>query len=333
MREAKPFWKASHQCWYVKIKGVQTRLDPDEKIAHKMWHQLQGRTRATGADTLLLELISEFLAMDKRKSATSTHEWYKSHLKSFHEHVGRIKAMDLKPIDVERWLAKRYPDTNNGSTLHQAMRPIVRVMNWAAGAGLIAHNPLKSMKKPRPTTRDVDLTPEQYEVLLAAIEGDTLRDIVEVMWNTGCRPQEARVVEAKNVGDRCWSWPKSAPGKFSGRTVLLNERAWEITQRLQAQYPTGPLFRNRLGNGWTKDAFAKRLRQLSAEVGVRVVPYSLRVGFATNSVVRGTDVLSLATLMGHTDLRMLNKVYAKVHKRSDHLRNILDQVTKQPPAA
>lgn len=333
MREAKPFWKASHQCWYVKIKGKQTRLDPDEKTAHKIWHQLQGRTRVTGADTLLIELIREFLEMDKRENATSTHKWYQSHLESFHKHVGKIKAVDLKPVHVERWVRERYPNTTNGSTIHAAMRPIVRVMNWADGNGLIDKNPLKKMKKPRPTTRDVDLTQDQYDVLLTAIHGDTLRDIVEVMWNTGCRPQEARLVEARNVGDRCWSWPLSAKGKFSGRTVLLNERAWEITQRLTEEHPTGPLFRNRLGNGWTKDALAKRMRALSAEVGVRVIPYSLRIGFATNCVLNGAENILVSNLMGHKDTRMLSKVYAKLHKRSEHMRKVLDQVTQRPPAA
>jgi len=327
MRESKPHWKASHRCWYVNINGKQARLDPDEQTAIKMWHKLRATPDRVAADPWLIDLIQEFLDTTKRERAAGTYEWYKLHLKHFHGYVGKIKASALKPIHVERWLRERYPGTINGSTIHGSMRPIVRVMNWATANRLIAVNPLSGMKKPKPTTRDVDLTPEQYALLLASIKSGPLRDIVEVMWNTGCRPQEARVVEAKNVGDRCWTWPKTAPGKLSGRLVLLNASAWEITQRLMAEHPTGTLFRNNRGKAWTRSSLGKRVRELSPQVGVRVVPGSLRIGFATNSVVQGADVLSLAQLMGHVDLRMLNKVYAKVHKRSDHLRKVLDQVT------
>jgi len=326
MREAKPFWKSSHQCFYVKVNGKQTRLDPDEKRAHEIWHELKAGTRELGPDAKLIEVISEFLAYAKKYNAESTWDWYRRHLKSFHTYIGPVKVQQLKPLHVERWVEATY-QTTNPNTLNNVMRPIVRCLNWAAKSGRITSSPLAGMVKPRPTSRDVDLTEDQYDRLLAAIKDQPLLDVVSTMWHTGCRPTEVRRVTAAEVGDRCWQWPLNAPGKFAGRVVLLNDHAWALTQRLAAANPTGPLYRNRRKNGWTKDALCTRLNRLGVQLGFRLVPGSLRIGFATNAIVAGVDLISLSELMGHSDLRMLKQVYAKINKRSDHLRKVLEHVT------
>lgn len=48
--------------------------------------------------------------------------------------------------------------------------------------------------------------------------------------------------------------------------------------------------------------------------------------------MKGVDLITLAKLMGHKDLRMLEKVYSKVHKRGDHLREALRKATDEEAA-
>src|SRR5438045_2576293 len=39
-RFPKPFFKKSHQAWYVQLDGRQVRLGPDEAEAHRRYHAL-----------------------------------------------------------------------------------------------------------------------------------------------------------------------------------------------------------------------------------------------------------------------------------------------------
>jgi site-specific recombinase XerD len=80
------------------------------------------------------------------------------------------------------------------------------------------------------------------------------------------------------------------------------------------------LFRTSLGRPWTRHALGDRLYQDGKKLGFRVCPYAVRHTFATDAIIRGVDLQTIATLMGHVDLKMLSRIYQHIRKRSDHLR-------------
>jgi integrase len=247
---------------------------------------------------------------------------------------------NLKPLHVTRWVDKHWPVkaiTKAGKTItpaasdntrEGAIRAVKRGFNWAEKQGVLSKNPVKAVQKPKATPRDVYLWPEQYDQLLILIKDQCFRDVVEVLRHTGCRPQELRLVEARwfNREDRCWEFPKKGvPQKLRGRVVMLDDTAFEICQRIALKYPEGPMFRNRRGQPWKKDALVCRCRRLRPKVGFYVCPYAIRHTFATDAILRDVDLVSIAKLMGHADLRMLSTIYEHVEKRTDHLRKELNQ--------
>jgi integrase len=46
--------------------------------------------------------------------------------------------------------------------------------------------------------------------------------------------------------------------------------------------------------------------------------YGIRHLFATSAIKQGVDLISLADALGHTDLKMLSKVYSHVHLDEAH---------------
>jgi integrase len=57
---------------------------------------------------------------------------------------------------------------------------------------------------------DAYLMPDQWEQLVACVKpGDPFHDVITVMKETGCRPQEIRRVEARHLDrkDKCWVFP------------------------------------------------------------------------------------------------------------------------------
>jgi site-specific recombinase XerD len=49
----------------------------------------------------------------------------------------------------------------------------------------------------------------------------------------------------------------------------------------------------------------------------------VRHTFATEKIAQGIDLVTIATLMGHVDLKMLMRVYQHIRRRGDHLRKAL----------
>ena len=96
---------------------------------------------------------------------------------------------------------------------------------------------------------------------------------------------------------------------------------------LRLKHPDGPLFRTRRDTPWTQRALGSRLYRLSCKLGFHVCPYAVRHTFATDAIIRGVDLQTIATLMGHVDLKMLSRIYQHLRRRSDHLRAGLRKAT------
>jgi site-specific recombinase XerD len=77
---------------------------------------------------------------------------------------------------------------------------------------------------------------------------------------------------------------------------------------------------------------AARFKRLAAQVKFPVTAYALRHAFATDKILEGVDLVTIATLMGHRDLKMLQKHYQNVKNRSEHLRKAVRKKDDQEAA-
>jgi site-specific recombinase XerD len=332
MKQPKPFWKESHKCWYVQLRGKQHRLDPDREEAWKLYHQLMAGEMPVGSDRRVIVLIDQFLRWSQTNHAPDTFRFYRIYNQSFGKFIpARLKLQDLKPYHLTRWVDAEWPPGSaSPNTRHGAIRAVQRAFSWAKKQGLIQVNPIEYVEKPKPCPRDVYLWPEQYEKVLSMIQDEPFRDVVEILRHTGARPQEVRIMEARWLDreNRCWQFPRErSKGKRKARVVLLNDRAFEISCRNAATHPQGAMFRNSRGEPWKKKALVDRCRRLRARLDFYVTPYAIRHTFATDAILRGVDLVTIAQLMGHVDLRMLSEIYQHVEKHSEHLRAGLEKAT------
>src|SRR5439155_27208329 len=106
---------------------------------------------------------------------------------------------------------------------------------------------------------------------------------------------------------------EEAKGKRYPRTIYFpTDRSIESVKRLCDALPSGPLFRNRLGNKWTGNAVKCRLEDLDQVLGRRITHYALRHAFVTRKLVAGVDSHVLSKLTGHRDSKMIDAVYSHV---------------------
>lgn len=324
----KPYFRKSRDRWYVQFNGRDVNLGKDRAEAMKKWHAMMAGQHTPKARMTVKKLALEFLTWTKANKAVSTYKWYRHFLKSFCRHHPGLMVADLKPMHVARWLdATKYID-NTGNC---AVRCVSRCFNWAAEMGVIPENPIKGIKRPSAQGRECNLTDAQWDKVVESCS-DEFRDYLIVLRETGCRPQEIRAVEARHVVRDGWTWTfpvSESKGKRRARVVVLNEQARAITQRLMLKYPSGPLFRNTNGKPWTKSSINCRFRRLSKRLGFRVFAYMARHLFCTSALMNGVEVATVATLMGHSDLKMVWQIYNKLRLQAGHLKSAAELATKR----
>src|SRR2546430_8025005 len=115
--------------------------------------------------------------------------------------------------------------------------------------------------------------------------------------------------------------PDEAKGKKRWRRILLEGRSLEIIERLVLERPEGPLFVNEDGTPWNRHTIGHRFGRLKKHLGVRFCAYAIRHGFCQRMLEEGTDLLSVAELMGHTNGQMVATVYSHMNKADGHLRD------------
>ena len=339
MRQPKPYFKTSHNAWYANIgpKSRPIRLAKQEEGEQAAWdkyHELMAGRQPVNSDTRAAEILDIFLDYHAKNSARATYQFYFPSINSFAHYIGpKLRLADLKPHHVYDWIERNHRTykRNNKPTSdnyrHNLIRAVKAAFRWAEEREHIDRSPVRNVKLPPTRPRDVYLMPEQWDKLVAEVskapDKGCLLDILVALKETGCRPQEARQVEARHFNDNeaCWVFPiDESKGGRERRVVLLTDRVTAICQQLAIKNPEGPMFRNSIGNPWTRRALSNRLYRLSKKLDFHVCPYAVRHTFATDAIIRGVDLQTIATLMGHVDLKMLNRIYQHIHKRSDHLR-------------
>lgn len=339
-RFRKPFFRADRGLWYVQLNGRQINLGAEKDAAFAAYHQMMGgRSPAVPAPSaapvaaaasqqrLLVVVIDEFLDWCEKHRAPDTYRWYKDRLNEFCQSIpAELLIGELRPFHVQKWV-DGYEGISSG-TKRNHCRAVIRAMNWAEEQGYVDRSPLAHFKKPRGGRREQVLSAEEYAKLLAAVRDQNFKDLIAVTWECGPRPQETLRVEARHVdlANRRWVFPASeAKGGRLPRVVYLTDAALEVTKRLVAEHPQGPIFRNTDGLPWTPDATNCRFQYLKKKLKVKYSLYALRHSFATRAIQRGVDSLTVAHLLGHSDPSMLAKHYAHLSQSPEFLSG---QVTR-----
>lgn len=330
MRRPGIWFRESADAWYTTIGGKQRKLADGRKARSEAKQKLEdllsreGRGPApTCREVFNLFLDSVELAVSRGERSQHTYDGYERHLASASDAFGSTNAGDLKPLHVSRWI----DGTTWGPTTRKAAITAVRgALNWAKRQGHLESNPIADIERPRAKRREAILTEEQADRVIMAIPDPEFRDLVVVLRETGARPGELAGLTAERVdvaAGRC-----RVVDKIRHRTgerlrdVYLTPTPLEIVARLAREHPDGPIFRNERGNPWSRHAMAQRCARLRKRLGMgpELSCYSLRHLYITSALERGVPIATVAVLVGHRDTQQIARVYSKLDRATDHLR-------------
>jgi site-specific recombinase XerD len=320
-----PKWYKSRRSYFAKINGVAHNLGPELGAANRRYAELTLRAPTLNANITVRDLVEAYLAAGSPTWRPSTLDMRSRALRPFVAKYGATLWSELIPYHVTTFQVNQLTWTNG--TRRIFVSALKACFRWAKRQGLISTNPVADIERPPANVRgDHCLITEEQRRLLLAAAGTNFQDVLEALWHTGNRPGYIITVEAAEVvRDRWDCGPK--PGRKIPRAVIyLNEAMHNMTQRLMALHPKGPLFRNENGDPWTYDAARGAMRRARKAAGIKgVTLYWYRHSFGRRALANGVNVADLAILM-NTSVAMIEKTYGHPSTLSDRLKASLKQV-------
>lgn len=353
-RPAKPWRRGGSGPWYAKVDGQKVRLAEADataaEAARALRAALAARDRgqpAASAARPVGELVARFL--DHCESAVALEQMGPRNLRNHRQRLEVFKvvfldhdAESLRPHEIEKWLATRKewgPSWRNG-----IIASIKACFNWSRRQGLIEGSPLVELRKPGLRRREAVISAEHAHAAIAAAPSDEFRLFLRVLHSTGCRPSEAREFEAAHLD------LKTSAIRFPGKTTRKTGRLRVVRvpddlmgelRALAQDRPTGPLLRNRQGLPWSETAieqqFARLRQKLESSkppvpVGRTLTAGAFRHRFATDALLAGVPIATVAELLGHTSTAMVERHYGHLFDHDSHLTAALRRVRRQADA-
>lgn len=204
--------------------------------------------------------------------------------------------------------------------------------------GLLHINPLSGMKCPSALTRQRVMTEGEFRSLLRASRSD-FKVFLFSLWMTGCRPKEARLLTWDQVLEGRWVLRQHKTSHQSDRprviylTPPMRRLMVVLRRRHEASGATDRhVFLNGRGQPWTRNAVRLRVQRVKRKLNLSadLCCYLARHAFGTSAVLNGVDALTVAQLMGHTSLGMVQRVYCHLGDAHAHLHQAAERATRRP---
>ena len=332
------FWEARKE-WCVKIGGVRYRLGSDKKQAQTEFHELmasKGKVVVQRRKLTVGELFERVLNFTKANRSAKTDEWYEMFLQGFINFlkkrystnaVSRLRASEVQADDVQAWLDESGwgPSTKRG-----AVTAVRRAFNFGVKTNILDRSPIMGVEKPEGQIREKLITPVRFKQILKAAKDENFKDVLRIIWLTGCRPQEACRVTAANVQEGTWVFERiNSKGKKRRRVVFLNAEAKRISEKWAQRNALGPIFRNLKGTPWTAMTFNNRFCKIQEKIGEKIFMYALRHSYAHHGLTKGKiSPEVMAHLLGHSDTTQIYKTYGHLLKDQEFMRRAAAQARR-----
>jgi len=162
------------------------------------------------------------------------------------------------------------------------------------------------------------LSVKEVNALLNAIENPRYQAMAMLMYGTGLRVSEARVLEVSDIdGHRGVIRVRHGKGN-KAREVMLSSELYSWLREYWARNQPAPpyLFASKRGQLVALDSLRSALAKAakSAFIKKRVTPHILRHSFATHLLEQGTDAHVVRELLGHVSLQTTAR-YARVTRK------------------
>lgn len=327
---------------YLLAKGP--KADPAvRKAAERQYHRLKADAEVAETeydDKPCYFLFEAYVRWFQENRAESTFKHRLHHVTRFTERHGKVRAKDLTRRHLHDHLNAEAGWSS--STKYAAAASVLAGLNWAVQQGRLTRNPIVGFKRPRQESRvknpNAFITDDTHAVLLANSR-TWVRPYLEMLDLTGARPGELMAVRAEHWRPDIGAFqPPGGKGEYQERehrtrrrTVYVADVARPLVERLVAERPEGPLFRNSVGRPLTKQYFCNWLKGLKDRglVPKATCPVLYRHRFITKALLAGVPVAKVAAVAGNS-VGVIERNYNHLDLYGGELKAVVDKLAGQP---
>jgi integrase len=347
-----PWYRASRDEWAITDgKRKVTLRDKDGNAirgaangakALEVWHEMMAVANAPikGDENELRTVLELYLQSLEKRAEPKTVQDYANFFRDFLKRWPGLLVRELKPFHIVQWWDE-HPNWGP-SYRNMAGTAFKAALSWASKpgkGGIIPSNPIDGMTLPACRKRTVKVVVDEadFDRQLDLIQSPAVRDVLEVLWETGTRPGNLAIATAANLDGSALVFddhntPEGSSVhkayKKTGRALVvpLSEAARAICLRLKAKHPDGPLFRTPRGLPWNKQRLANLVLYYAKRAGLqgRFMAYSARHSRATALISAGVSVENVAAVLGNTPAQVV-KNYSHLPELRAHLQAIVQQ--------
>ena len=264
-------------------------------------------------DMRLEVLAHAHLEWVERNRSAATYKLRRQVIRLFVAFMGPCMVSEVTKLKLSEFYdyarAEHGRGPNPGNWLLRNVRSMFRwAEDWEICPMPVRKFPPMSSTPP-PTKRFTD---DEVKKLLERLPPGNFRDLIVFGLITGLRPQELRDLRREHIftdgNQRQFirlEVHKTAKMQRvpRPRTVPLSIEAEEIVNRQLAKHDSQFVFLTEYDTPYSADVFRRKLERWCARAGIaKRAPYALRHTYASVEAECGVDALTLAQLMGHTDI-------------------------------
>jgi len=326
---------------------IGTRAEAIEALLNRQREVTDGRftsprARARARSITFRELALESLEHKRLRIRPRSYDTDCRRLNAVLKRIGAIPAAEVTPqllanlfLDLGRNGAvpgRSDPAGLTGSTLNRYRSLVSSVFTWAIRVGRLEANPLVAVKRFRES-------PSRVRYLLED-EERRLRDVIrrecpareaefDLALYTGMRKGEQLTLKWADVD--LANGTARVRGKSGVRAVHLNESAKRAFVQLEHQAGTRGTFVSPDTKSEEQTDWPRWFWKCTKKAGIDNFHFhDLRHTFASRLATAGTDLLSIARLLGHSKVAQTEK-YS--HLSPSHVRDAVEMIGGPPAAA
>lgn len=165
-RNAHPWFKESHQCYYVKHQGKLVRLDRDPEVANRLFENLTGKDQSDAQAAKRKELLETL--RKPRKGGRPPGMWFKkSHSCYYTKRHGKLIRLDPDP-DISRLIFKSIDEFGENILASKGGSLGMRDQAYAKGYSEAKAKFKKRRKRPKEQPNKHGLSKRQRLALMEA---------------------------------------------------------------------------------------------------------------------------------------------------------------------
>lgn len=254
-----------------------------------------------GSNMLVSKLLDKYL--EEISTDKKGYHWEKVRIEAFKKlDIAALRLDRLTSEPISAWKNARLKEVS-GSTVNREWNLLSAIFSQAVEWKLLNRNPMSDVKRPKSNpARHRVYSEDEIERILLCASGTVIGDMFEFAIETAIRTKEMCLSRWENVHEKYIHLPAEITKNGFARDVPLSKRAREILKNRERE--------NDFIFGGIKPASVDtRFRRIRDKAMVEGATFHDCRATALTRLSKVYDVMELARISGHRDLRMLLNVY------------------------